>query len=57
MADVMSPNPKTINQDILAVEALPIMESTAITALVVEDEKGHPTGVLHLHDILRAGVV
>ncbi|MDE0746366.1 MAG: KpsF/GutQ family sugar-phosphate isomerase [Porticoccaceae bacterium] len=57
MADVMSPNPKTINQDILAVEALTIMESTAITALVVEDEKGHPTGVLHLHDILRAGVV
>jgi arabinose-5-phosphate isomerase len=57
MADVMSPNPKTINQDILAVEALTIMESTAITALIVEDEKGHPTGVLHLHDILRAGVV
>lgn len=57
MVDVMSPNPKTINQDILAVEALTIMESTAITALVVEDEKGHPTGVLHLHDILRAGVV
>ena len=57
MANVMSPNPKTINQDILAVEALTIMESTAITALVVEDEKGHPTGVLHLHDILRAGVV
>ena len=57
MADVMSPNPKTIRQNILAVEALTIMESAAITALVVEDENGHPTGVLHLHDILRAGVV
>ena len=57
MATVMSPHPKTINKDMLAVEALTIMESTSITALIVEDEKGRPTGVLHLHDILRAGVV
>ena len=57
MASVMSPHPKTINKDMLAVEALTIMESTSITALIVEDEKDHPTGVLHLHDILRAGVV
>jgi arabinose-5-phosphate isomerase len=57
MAAVMSPHPKTINKDMLAVEALTIMESTSITALIVEDEKGRPTGVLHLHDILRAGVV
>ena len=57
MAAVMSPHPKTINKDMLAVEALTIMESSSITALIVEDEKGRPTGVLHLHDILRAGVV
>ena len=57
MAAVMSPHPKTINKDMLAVEALTIMESTSITALIVEDEKGRPAGVLHLHDILRAGVV
>ena len=57
MAAVMSPHPKTINKDMLAVEALTIMESTSITALIVEDEKSRPTGVLHLHDILRAGVV
>ena len=57
MATVMSPHPKTINKDMLAVEALTIMESTSITALIVEDEKGRPTGVLHLHDILRGGVV
>ena len=57
MAAVMSPHPKTINKDMLAVEALTIMESKSITALIVEDEKGRPTGVLHLHDILRAGVV
>ena len=57
MAAVMSPHPRTINKDMLAVEALTIMESSSITALIVEDEKGRPTGVLHLHDILRAGVV
>ena len=57
MAAVMSPHPKTINKDMLAVEALTIMESTSITALIVEDETGRPAGVLHLHDILRAGVV
>lgn len=57
MAAVMSPHPKTINKDMLAVEALTIMESSSITALIVEDETGRPAGVLHLHDILRAGVV
>ena len=42
MAAVMSPHPKTINKDMLAVEALTIMESSSITALIVEDEKGRP---------------
>jgi arabinose-5-phosphate isomerase len=57
MADVMSANPKTISSDILAAEALNIMESANITALIVEDDQQHPLGVLHMHDILRAGVV
>ncbi len=57
MAQVMSANPKTISDAILAVEALTIMESASITALIVEDQNQHPTGVLHMHDILRAGVV
>jgi arabinose-5-phosphate isomerase len=33
------------------------MESASITALIVEDQNQHPIGVLHMHDILRAGVV
>jgi arabinose-5-phosphate isomerase len=33
------------------------MENATITALIVEDENHHPIGVLHMHDILRAGVV
>ena len=57
MADVMSSNPRTISRDILAVEALTIMEKSAITALIVEDDRHRPIGVLHMHDILRAGVV
>ena len=57
MADVMSGNPKTISKDILAAEALTVMESASITALIVEDQDQHPIGVLHMHDILRAGVV
>ena len=55
--DVMSPNPKTINQDILAAETLNLMQQNSITAVIVEDEKKHPVGVVHMHDILRAGVI
>lgn len=55
--DVMSPNPKTINQDILAAETLNIMQQNSITAVIIEDEKKHPVGVVHMHDILRAGVI
>ncbi|MAW23305.1 MAG: KpsF/GutQ family sugar-phosphate isomerase [Cellvibrionales bacterium TMED47] len=55
--DVMSPNPNTINQDILAAEALNIMQQNSITAVILEDEKKHPVGVVHMHDILRAGVI
>ena len=57
MADVMSSNPRTISREILAAEALTIMEKSCITALIVEDESHRPVGVLHMHDILRAGVV
>lgn len=57
MEQVMSANPKTIGDAILAAEALTIMESASITALIVEDHSQHPIGVLHMHDILRAGVV
>jgi arabinose-5-phosphate isomerase len=55
--DVMSSNPKTINQDILAAEALNIMEQSSITAVIIENQHQHPVGVVHMHDILRAGVI
>ena len=47
----------TINRNMLAAEALKIMEDKKITALVIEDNEHHPVGVLHMHDILRAGVM
>ncbi|WP_444919754.1 KpsF/GutQ family sugar-phosphate isomerase [Microbulbifer sp. CnH-101-G] len=57
MDQVMSRRPKTVSAETLAAEALRIMEDYKITALVVEDETHHPIGVLHMHDILRAGVI
>jgi arabinose-5-phosphate isomerase len=54
--DVMTKNPKTIRGDLLASEALEILNSSKITALIVTDA-GKPVGIVHLHDILRAGVV
>lgn len=54
--DIMSVSPKTIQVDSLAIEAYEIMESNKITGLVVLDNDKY-TGIIHLHDILREGVV
>lgn len=54
--DVMTKNPKTIGPDMLASEALEILNASQITALLVTHGKT-PIGIVHLHDILRAGVV
>jgi arabinose-5-phosphate isomerase len=53
---VMTAKPKTIHKDMLAAEALGLMEDKKITALVVE-ENHQPVGIIHMHDILRAGVM
>ncbi|MGB9667497.1 MAG: CBS domain-containing protein, partial [Thermosulfidibacteraceae bacterium] len=55
--DVMTRNPKTIKKDALATEALNIMEKYSITSLVVVDDEKKVIGVIHLHDILKAGLV
>jgi arabinose-5-phosphate isomerase len=56
VVDIMNPNPKTIAAGALAAEALRLMNRVGITALFVVDESIRPTGFLHLHDCLRAGV-
>ncbi len=53
--DVMTRNPKTIRPDQLASEALELLNSMKITALMVV-EAGKPVGIVHIHDLLRAGV-
>lgn len=55
--EVMTGNPKTISEEELAAKALSIMESYSITALVVPDKDGKPIGIIHLHDILKQGIV
>lgn len=57
MESVMTRSPRTIHKDTLAAEALNMMETHKITALVVEDDEQCPLGVLHMHDLLRAGLV
>jgi arabinose-5-phosphate isomerase len=53
--EIMTPNPRTIDRVSLASEALELLNSAKITALIVT-EAGKPVGILHLHDLLRAGV-
>lgn len=53
---VMTPDPKVISAQLLAAEALQTMEAHKITALVVTDSQHKPIGVVHLHDILKAGI-
>jgi len=53
--DVMTRNPKTIAPDLLASAAMQILNEARITALFVVEE-GRPVGIVHVHDLLRAGV-
>ena len=56
-ADVMTPRPVTIRSEILAVEALRLMEERKITALVVVNGRGLVQGVVHLHDLWRTQMI
>lgn len=55
--EVMSKRPRTIGKSMLAAEALGIMQDNKITALIIANDNGAVTGVLHMHDLLRAGIV
>jgi arabinose-5-phosphate isomerase len=58
VGDVMTWAPRTIGPDALAVEALRVMNAPdrPVTALFVVDNKGVALGILHVHDLLRAGL-
>jgi len=57
VSEVMIPNPVTVAADLLAAEALALMESRKINALLVTDGAGRLVGALNMHDLLRARVV
>ena len=55
--EVMTPRPITLARDLLAVEALKIMETHKITSVVVVDAGGAIEGVIHLHDLWRTQMI
>jgi arabinose-5-phosphate isomerase len=55
--DAMTHGPKTISKDALAAEAVNTMEKYSITSLIITDENKKPVGIVHLHDLLKAGIV
>ena len=57
VASLMTRNPKVARPDMMAVKALEILEAFKIIELPVVDENHHPVGMIHLHDITRAGIV
>ena len=54
-SEFMTAGPATINRDEFISKALKIMQGK-ITSLVIKNEKGEPVGLLHIHDILKAGI-
>lgn len=58
-SEIMTRNPKGIEADALAAEAVKRMEEHSITSLFVFERPGDrvPVGIIHLHDLLKAGVV
>ena len=54
--DVMTKNPKKISEKELAVKALAMMEKYSITCIAVCDNNGIPKGLIHIHNLLKAGV-
>ena len=53
---VMTPNPKTITPESMATKALAFMEKYSITSLAVCNDENEPIGIIHIHDLLKAGV-
>ena len=60
IVEAMNPNPMTIDPQMLAIDALRMMEQRKggpVTLLIAVDGAGHPAGLLHIHDVLRAGLL
>lgn len=57
IGEIMTASPRTMNKNMLAAQALNEMQNNKITALVVESDEGQPIGLIHMHDLLRAGII
>jgi arabinose-5-phosphate isomerase len=57
MVEIMHPKCKTVSADVLAVEAVRLMEEYKITSLLVADENHRLVGALNIHDLFRAGIM
>ena len=55
--DIMTPHPKTVGPEMLAVNALNLMRQHSITQLLVANADGQYLGIVHLHDIVREGII
>ncbi len=56
-SDIMTQAPKTIRREAFAAEALKVMKQYQITQLVVLNDKDEPTGIIHMHDLIREGII
>ena len=56
-SEVMTKNPKIISPDALAVSAVQMMESYSITSLIIKNDDDTVGGIIHLHDLLKKGIV
>ena len=56
-SEVMNSNPKTVELGIMAVDVLKMMTEFSIMQVIIVDEKNIPRGIIHLHDILEAGIL
>ena len=57
VTSVMGTQPKTIHANKLASEALHVMQTKRVSGLLVVDDEQHLIGALHMHDLLKAGIV
>ena len=55
--DIMSKNPKTIDYNSMAVDALDLMENNNISQLIVTQKNGDYVGMIHLHELLKEGII
>jgi len=57
MSSIMTQNPLTVSEGELAVDALALMQEKKITVLLVPGRNGRLRGIVHLHDIIKLGIV